>query len=119
MKEGLVNLNRVTYLVVDDADDVVDMKLTGPILEIRKYIRPDCQTIVLADYKLTPQQDLVDFANKLCLRAPPIQIWIDDDNPFAMMRSLNSDSEEDSGSGIENLPLPENYGHKIKDPEKS
>jgi len=46
VKSGVTNLNRVTYLVLDEADRMLDMGFEDQLREILSFIRPDKQTLM-------------------------------------------------------------------------
>lgn len=46
VKSGVTNLNRVTYLVLDEADRMLDMGFEDQLRDILSFIRPDKQTLM-------------------------------------------------------------------------
>jgi ATP-dependent RNA helicase DDX5/DBP2 len=62
-----MNLNRVTYLVLDEADKMLDMGFSKAIRQIVSQIRPDRQTLL---FSATWPLEVQDLAKKLCLEKP-------------------------------------------------
>lgn len=62
-----MNLSRVTYLVLDEADKMLDMGFERKLKQISTQIRPDRQTLLFsATWPLGVQQ----LAKKYCFEAP-------------------------------------------------
>ncbi|KAH7951394.1 probable ATP-dependent RNA helicase DDX5 [Rhipicephalus sanguineus] len=60
LKEGKLNISRCTYLVLDEADRMVDMGFEQQLIAIAKYVRPDRQTLMCMSRKPRELYRLVD-----------------------------------------------------------
>eukprot|EP00347_Sterkiella_histriomuscorum_P016169 403354220 len=72
MELGTVRLNKVTYLVLDEADRMLDMGFEKHIQKILSYVRPDRQTLM---WSATWPKEVQDLANSYC-NVKPVQIQI-------------------------------------------
>ena len=64
LETGKTNLRRVTYLVMDEADRMLDMGFEPQIRKIVGQIRPDRQTLM---FSATWPKDVQKLANVSCL----------------------------------------------------
>lgn len=62
-----MKLDRVTYLVLDEADRMLDMGFSNSIRQILSQIRPDRQTLL---FSATWPKEVQEMANKYCLEKP-------------------------------------------------
>ncbi|KAL1441632.1 hypothetical protein MTO96_008591 [Rhipicephalus appendiculatus] len=60
LKEGKLNICRCTYIVLDEADRMVDMGFEQQLIAIAKYLRPDRQTLMLMSRRPRELYRLVD-----------------------------------------------------------
>ncbi|CDW80654.1 UNKNOWN [Stylonychia lemnae] len=72
METGTVRLNKVTYLVLDEADRMLDMGFEKHIQKILSYVRPDRQTLM---WSATWPKEVQDLARSYC-NVQPVQIQI-------------------------------------------
>ncbi|EZG48272.1 DEAD-box RNA helicase [Gregarina niphandrodes] len=72
MERGTVSLRRVTYLVLDEADRMLDMGFEPQIRKIVTDIRPDRQTLM---FSATWPKEVQGLARDLC-REDPVQVTI-------------------------------------------
>ena len=63
LESGKTNLRRVTYLVMDEADRMLDMGFEPQIRKIVSQIRPDRQTLM---FSATWPKDVQKLANVSC-----------------------------------------------------
>ena len=61
--KGKVNLRRVTYLVLDEADRMLDMGFEPQIRKIIEQIRPDRQVMIIIINKVAA---LLDYVPEAC-----------------------------------------------------
>lgn len=64
LESGKTNLRRVTYLVMDEADRMLDMGFEPQIRKIVSQIRPDRQTLM---FSATWPKDVQKLASVCCL----------------------------------------------------
>lgn len=74
LQEGTTNLSRVTYLVLDEADRMLDMGFEPQIRKIVGQIRPDRQTMM---FTATWPREVRQLAHDLC-HEKPIHIQLGD-----------------------------------------
>eukprot|EP00921_Rhytidocystis_pertsovi_P009779 GHVQ01015725.1.p1 GENE.GHVQ01015725.1~~GHVQ01015725.1.p1 ORF type:complete len:392 (-),score=46.27 GHVQ01015725.1:729-1904(-) len=72
LESGVTNLSRVTYLVLDEADRMLDMGFEPQIRKIVSQIRPDRQTLM---WSATWPKEVQSLARDLC-REEPVHINI-------------------------------------------
>ncbi|KAL3225145.1 hypothetical protein MRX96_049352, partial [Rhipicephalus microplus] len=60
LKEDMLDTSRCTYLVLDDADRMVDMGFELQLMSIARYVRPDRQTMMWMSGRPTRLYRLVD-----------------------------------------------------------
>lgn len=63
LESGKTNLRRITYLVMDEADRMLDMGFEPQIRKIVSQIRPDRQTLM---FSATWPKDVQKLANVSC-----------------------------------------------------
>jgi len=76
LESGAVNLKRVTYLVLDEADRMLDMGFEPQIRKIVSQISPDRQTLM---YSATWPREIQKLAMEFC-REKPIHCVIGSDD---------------------------------------
>jgi len=67
LDQGITNLKRVTYLVLDEADRMLDMGFEPQVRKICSQIRPDRQTLM---WSATWPKEVQRLATELCREAP-------------------------------------------------
>jgi len=67
LESGGTNLKRVTYLVMDEADRMLDMGFEPQVRKICSQIRPDRQTLM---WSATWPKEVSELASDLCREAP-------------------------------------------------
>lgn len=72
LEMGVINLKRVTYLVLDEADRMLDMGFEPQIRKIVSQIRPDRQTLM---FSATWPREIQKLALEFC-REKPVHIVI-------------------------------------------
>eukprot|EP01054_Gregarina_sp_Poly1_P005701 Gregarina_sp_Poly_1__5700@NODE_2_length_28028_cov_167_134223_g1_i0_p7_GENE_NODE_2_length_28028_cov_167_134223_g1_i0NODE_2_length_28028_cov_167_134223_g1_i0_p7_ORF_typecomplete_len401_score48_21DEAD/PF00270_29/5_5e52ResIII/PF04851_15/2_3e09Flavi_DEAD/PF07652_14/0_006AAA_19/PF13245_6/0_013AAA_22/PF13401_6/0_27SecA_DEAD/PF07517_14/1_5SecA_DEAD/PF07517_14/92CMS1/PF14617_6/0_19UBA_3/PF09288_10/17UBA_3/PF09288_10/82_NODE_2_length_28028_cov_167_134223_g1_i02348824690 len=72
LERGIVNMRRVTYLVLDEADRMLDMGFEPQIRKIVSQIRPDRQTLM---FSATWPKEVQGLARDLC-REDPVHVTI-------------------------------------------
>merc|ERR1719478_2026525 len=70
LDNGTTNLKRVTYLVLDEADRMLDMGFEPQVRKITSQIRPDRQTLL---WSATWPREVQSLARDLC-REDPVHI---------------------------------------------
>lgn len=63
MDAGVVRLNRVTYLVLDEVDRMLDMGFEKEIKKILDQVRPDRQTLM---WSATWPKEVQELAHSYC-----------------------------------------------------
>ena len=87
---GETNLNRVTYLALDEADRMLDMGFERDIKRIIDYIKhPDRQTLM---FSATWPPEIKELADQFCSMAP-IQIQIGGKNAQGMDSGLTINTD--------------------------
>lgn len=76
LESGVINLKRVTYLVLDEADRMLDMGFEPQIRKIVSQIRPDRQTLM---WSATWPREVQKLALEFC-REKPVHIVIGSNN---------------------------------------
>jgi ATP-dependent RNA helicase DDX5/DBP2 len=74
LNEGKTNLRRVTYLVLDEADRMLDMGFEPQIQEIVSQIRQDRQTLM---FSATWPKEVRKLAAEIC-RQNPVHVQVGD-----------------------------------------
>jgi ATP-dependent RNA helicase DDX5/DBP2 len=72
LEMGVINLKRITYLVLDEADRMLDMGFEPQIRKIVSQIRPDRQTLM---YSATWPKEIQKLALEFC-REKPVHVVI-------------------------------------------
>merc|ERR1739848_362058 len=72
LSEGTTNLRRVTYLVLDEADRMLDMGFEPQVRKITSQVRPDRQTLM---WSATWPREVQNLARDMC-REDPVHINI-------------------------------------------
>lgn len=72
IESGKTNLKHITYLVLDEADRMLDMGFEPQIRKIVGQIRPDRQTLI---FSATWPQDLQKLANVMSSRPPNLALY--------------------------------------------
>merc|ERR1719240_1664724 len=67
LENGVTNLKRVTYLVLDEADRILDMGFEPQIRKIVSQIRPDRQTLM---WSATWPREVQKLARDVCKENP-------------------------------------------------
>ncbi|EGC30233.1 hypothetical protein DICPUDRAFT_41749, partial [Dictyostelium purpureum] len=109
IKLKATKLNRVTYLVLDEADKMFDFGFGPQVLSIVNHVRPDRQTLL---FSATFKQNVEDFARSIL--TDPIKISIGqagsaNSDITQIVQVLKSESEKWSWL-IDNLPNLLNQG---------
>ena len=70
MQAGLWHLLRVTFVVLDEADQMLERDFATQVKRIMSQVRPDRQVLL---FSATWQQEVQDFAMEVCRPAthPP------------------------------------------------
>ena len=76
LESGVINLKRVTYLVLDEADRMLDMGFEPQIRKIVSQIRPDRQTLM---WSATWPREVQKLALEFC-REKPVHVVIGSNN---------------------------------------
>jgi len=72
LQSGVTNLKRITYLVVDEADRMLDMGFEPQLRRIISQIRPDRQTLM---WSATWPREIQHLARDIC-REQPVKVII-------------------------------------------
>merc|ERR1719433_2429177 len=72
LQSGVTNLKRITYLVVDEADRMLDMGFEPQLRRIISQIRPDRQTLM---WSATWPREIQHLARDIC-REQPVKVLI-------------------------------------------
>jgi ATP-dependent RNA helicase DDX5/DBP2 len=67
LEAGVINLRRVTYLVLDEADRMLDMGFEPQIRRILSQVRPDRQTLM---WSATWPKEVQKLAMEFCKEKP-------------------------------------------------
>merc|ERR1712232_1077445 len=67
LSNGTTNLKRVTYLVLDEADRMLDMGFEPQVRKITSQVRPDRQTLM---WSATWPTEVQKLARDLCRESP-------------------------------------------------
>ena len=71
MDTAVVNMKRVTYLVLDEADRMLDMGFEKEVQRIISHIRPDRQTLM---FSATWPKEVESLARTYCQNNNPVHI---------------------------------------------
>eukprot|EP00347_Sterkiella_histriomuscorum_P006916 403350942 len=112
MESGVVKLNRVTYLVLDEADRMLDMGFEKHIKKILGNVRPDRQTLM---WSATWPKEVEELARSYC-NVLPVHIQIGNPGLTANLRIkqvIDVCEEEDKYYRFMNFMKKMNDGSKV------
>jgi ATP-dependent RNA helicase DDX5/DBP2 len=103
LDSNMTNLRRVTYLVLDEADRMLDMGFEPQLRKIVSQIRPDRQTLM---WSATWPKEIQRMARDFC-KEDPVLITVGDStnlqaNPDVQQGVIVVDSESDKRSAFKN-----------------